>query len=35
MAGMANPLLTDTPLPPFKSIEAGHAEPAIDRKSVV
>jgi oligopeptidase A len=29
MAGMANPLLTDTPLPPFKSIEAGHAEPAI------
>jgi oligopeptidase A len=29
MAGMANPLLTDSPLPLFRSIEAGHAEPAI------
>ena len=26
---MANPLLTDSALPPFRSIDAGHAEPAI------
>ena len=29
MAAMANPLLTDTPLPLFHSIEPAHAEPAI------
>jgi oligopeptidase A len=29
MAAMANPLLTDYQLPPFHSIEPGHAEPAI------
>jgi oligopeptidase A len=29
MAAMANPLLTEYQLPPFQSIEPGHAEPAI------
>ena len=29
MSRMANPLLTDAPLPRFQSIEPAHAEPAI------